>query len=205
MGVDRSTGRRVGGGAASDGGDSRRAVVPERPVFLAKMDSRLRGSDTGLGSGHGAQFVPPPPSSPSLTRGSSRSRRLRTRSGGMDGRVKPGHDEAGVWTPDLAVRQAQGEVLRGIRPDLALRRAQGEVRLGGEALSPVTIARCGEARTAEQNTLLMVRCERSEPRTIRAKNPSTGLLPPPRSGSRFSWPRWIRACAGMTPGCGPWV
>jgi hypothetical protein len=35
------------------------------------------------------------------------------RRGVLDGRVKPGHDEVGVWAPDLALRQAQGEVLKG--------------------------------------------------------------------------------------------
>ena len=43
------------------------------PVFLAKMDSRLRGNDAE----NAAQIVPQPPSSPGLTRGSSRPHRLR--------------------------------------------------------------------------------------------------------------------------------
>ena len=59
-------------------------------VFVAKMDSRLRGNDAGIRS----RFVPQPPSSPGLTRGSSRPHRPHKWRGVLDGRVKPGHDEA---------------------------------------------------------------------------------------------------------------
>ena len=69
-----------------------------RTVSLAKMDSRWRGNDAGMGSAVGPKFVPQPPSSPGLTRGSSRPHRPHMRRGVLDGRVKPGHDGEGART-----------------------------------------------------------------------------------------------------------
>ena len=54
----------------------------------------LAGMTPRMWSVSGPQLLPQPSSFPGLTRGSSRPRRPRKRHGVLDGRVKPGHDEA---------------------------------------------------------------------------------------------------------------
>jgi hypothetical protein len=111
---------------------------------------------------------------------SSRERRVR----GAKGTSEGGWRASGMTPfPDLALRQAQGEV------PLRWARSRGEVF---------------------SNTL-MVRCERIEPRTMsQVHRPLWRGGIEGGGGQRlrlrtdaiwrgFPWPRWIPACAGMTP------
>jgi hypothetical protein len=113
----------------------------------------------------GPRIAPQPPSSPGLTRGSSRPHRPRKRCGGLDGRVKLGHDEA----EDDCPRTSPFDRLR-------VRSNEG----ASEGALPRTIVvNLRPFRGEVLPTPLMVRCERSEPRTMRGQNPSAGRLPPP--------------------------
>jgi hypothetical protein len=173
-------------------------------VPSAKMDSRLRGNDAGNAGCSGAQIRAPPPSSPGLTRGSSRPRRLRSWSGRLDGRVKPDHDEGGM-------AQSRGHHRRTSPFDRLRVRSYG-ARAGPVLLGASEVKACsGEALQDEVlPPNLMVSLSNYE-----GPNSNAGRLPPPcGEGSRvgvakfsgaqsaadrwFSWPRWIPACAGMT-------
>jgi hypothetical protein len=172
------------------------------------------------------RLVPQPPSSPGLTRGSSRPRRPHKWRGVLDGRVKPGHDEAVVWPTPTRLPppspQGEGDVRHpslspftrgnhakpGRGADLALRQAQGEVlgvsarevRAFGAKACPtpaLMVSLSNHGPETPEACLLMVRCERSEPRTMGQVH---RLLPPPcGEGSGVGWPDALRRDGWAVP------
>jgi hypothetical protein len=184
----------------------------------------------GMTPGMRPKLVPQPPSSPGLTRGSSRPHRPPGRRDVLDGRVKPGAAPSsprsvGRRIGRSLVERAAGAENRPSPFDKLRVRSYGGESLAGSRGEPEVLPQVGSFPNPPHGEVRAQRASNHEARTptpalslplvgrkgggwpqaLRSPSPSPlrggmgwGCHAPARG--RFPWPRWIPACAGMTPG-----